>query len=301
MEFLKSGLLGTRNYRAFVAEYAEILHPNHPMLLRMAARNPRIVHAQIVKRDADGRPCWRNLPRLQRLLEPHSFRVRKAECLDLPSKIYQRHYFELHSNQRTAYRLMMDEHRAQLSGQEITPVQALAVGLKLQQITSGFLLYEGKVHYVSEGNPRLTSLLDLVEDCDGQLIVWARFREEIRAIAERLSEANISAVTYFGDTSRADREDAVDKFQAGKVRVFIGNQQTAGLGLTLTAAELVIYYSNDFSLEHRLQSEDRSHRKGTTHSVVYIDLVATDSIDEVIATALQAKSDLAAAITGDIQ
>lgn len=299
MEFLQSGLLGTSNYRAFFAEYAELMKPDHPMMQRMIERNARVARAQVVARDSAGRPKWRNLEKLQRLLEPHSYRVRKDECLDLPPKIYQSHYFTLAPEQAKAYELMKEERRMECA-EEMVAVQALSAGIKLQQITSGFVLHEGVAHYVSEKNPRLAALMDLVEDVDGQFIVWARFREEIRAIVEMLRAANIRTVSYFGDTSPADREIAIDEFQRGTARAFVGQQQAAGMGLTLTAAQTAIYYSNDFNLEHRLQSEDRCHRKGTKSSVVYIDLVAEDSIDETITRALQHKSDVAAAILGDL-
>ena len=298
MELLHPGLLGTTNYHAFVAEYAELLQANHPMLQAMIRRNPRIGRAQIVARDAAGNPKWRNLDKLHRLLQPHTFRVRKEECLDLPPKIYQRHYFDLSCAQRRAYDLMKEECRM-IVGEQVLPVQALSAAVKLQQITSGFLLHEGAPYYVSENNPRLKALLELIADLDGQFIVWARFREELRAIAERLATEQIAAVLYCGDVNTADREKAIDAFQGGKARGFIGQQQAAGLGLTLTAAETAIYYSNDFSLENRLQSEDRCHRKGTHHKVVYIDLVAENSIDEAITTALQRKGNMAAAIAGD--
>ena len=300
MEFLKAGLLGTTSYRAFYAEYAELLTPDHPMMQRMIERNPRVARAQVVARDKEGRPKWRNLSKLQRLLEPHTYRVKKEECLDLPPKIYKTHYFELSPGQKKAYKLMKKERRMELK-EEVVAVQALSAGIKLQQITSGFTLHEGEVHYVADKNTRLKALMDLIEDIDGQFIVWARFREEIRAITELLQKNKIPAAAYFGDVNAADREAAIDNFQGGKIRAFIGQQQAAGMGLTLTAAQTAIYYSNDFNLEHRLQSEDRCHRKGTKGNVVYIDLVAEDSIDEVIATALQRKSDMAAAIVGDIK
>ncbi len=267
---------------------------------RMIERNPRVARAQVVARDAAGRPKWRNLDKLQRLLEPHSYRVRKDECLDLPPKIYQNHYFALSPEQTKAYELMEKERRMAFE-EEVVAVQALSAGIKLQQITSGFVLHEGTAHYVSDQNPRLAALRDLIEDIDGQFIVWARFREEIRAIGEMFRSSGICAVTYFGDTSPADREIAIDEFQRGNARAFIGQQQAAGMGLTLTAAQTAIYYSNDFNLEHRLQSEDRCHRKGTKGRVVYIDLVAEDSIDEIITRALQHKSDVAAAILGDLK
>ena len=299
MEFLHSGLLKTTSYRAFVAEYAELMKPDHPMMQRMIERNPRIARAQVVARDAQGRPKWRNLAKLQKLLDPHTYRVRKDECLDLPAKIYTQHFFTLTLEQRKAYHLMKQERRMALQD-ELIAVDVLGAGTKLQQITSGFLLHEGQAHYIEDGNPRLAALMTIIEDLTGPFIIWARFREEIHAILQRLRKEEISAVTYFGDTTQKDRESAIDQFQQGTVQAFIANQQTAGMGLTLTAAQTAIYYSNDFNLAHRLQSEDRCHRKGTTHHVVYIDLIAEHTIDETIVRALQTKADMAAAIVGDL-
>jgi len=300
MEFLRPGLLGTTSYRAFTAEYAVLMQPDHPMMQAMIQRNPRIARAQVVARDEDGRPRWRNLDKLQRLLEPHSFRVKKEDCLDLPPKVYKTHFFEMSASQLKAYKLMKKERRMEL-GEELIPVQALSAGIKLQQITSGFMLHEDEAHYVAEGNTRLKALAELLEDVEGQFIIWARFREEIMAICRMLEKEGITNASYFGDTSPAAREAAIDNFQNGKIRAFVGNQQAAGIGLTLTAAQTAIYYSNDFNLEHRLQSEDRCHRKGTKGTVIYIDLVAEDSIDEIISTALQNKSNMAAAIMGDLK
>jgi SNF2 family DNA or RNA helicase len=116
------------------------------------------------------------------------------------------------------------------------------------------------------------ALMDAIEDVDGKFVVWARFTEEIAAIREAMGKADVRAVTYYGATTRDDREAAVDGFQTDpEIRCFIGNAQAAGIGLTLTAGETVFYFSNSFDLDHRLQSEDRCHRIGTRNNVVYFE------------------------------
>ena len=302
MEFLESGLLGTTSYRAFVAEYAELMHEAHPMMRALAQRNPRAAQAQIIARNPDGSPRWRNLDKLQRLLAPHSFRVLKRDCLDLPAKIYKTHYFELSAEQQRAYGLLREQLRVRLESGEEETVSALAALVKLQQITSGFVNPPGGGDpiFIGEENPRLSALAELVEDLQGPFIVWARFREELTHAAAALRKAGLRVAEYHGGTSAADREAAVDGFQRGEVDAFVGQPQSGGIGLTLTQAETVIYYSNDFNLETRLQSEDRAHRIGTRHNVVYIDLVAADTIDESIARALQRKTDVAANVLGDL-
>ncbi|MDD9154563.1 SNF2-related protein, partial [Plantibacter flavus] len=92
MEFLESGILGTTSYRAFVAEYSELLDESSAMYRKMIEKNPRIAKAQIIARDEDGRPKYKSLDKLRGKLEPHSFRVLKRDCLDLPEKIYSTHY-----------------------------------------------------------------------------------------------------------------------------------------------------------------------------------------------------------------
>jgi hypothetical protein len=150
MEFLESGLLGTTSHRAFVAEYADILPANHPLMQNMMRRNPRAAFAQIVARNPDGSPRWRNLEKLNKLLAPHSFRVLKKDCLDLPEKIYKTLTFELEPEQRRVYDKMAQENRIELDDRTELPVSELAALTKLQQITSGFLhLPGGGMKYVS--------------------------------------------------------------------------------------------------------------------------------------------------------
>ena len=83
------------------------------------------------------------------------------------------------------------------------------------------------------------------------------------------------------------------------IRFFVGNPAVAGTGLTLHAASTVIFYSNSFSLEQRLQAEDRAHRIGQTRNVTYVDLVAQGTVDAKIVRALRNKQDIARQITGD--
>lgn len=301
MEFLDHGLLGTTSYRAFVAEYADLMSEDHPMLKEMAKRNPKMKYAQMVLKNPDGSPRWRNLDKLQRLLEPHCYRVLKKDCLTLPDKIFKQVYFDLGAKQMAAYDLMENEYRVFLEDGTIESVSALSALMKLQQITSGYVNVEGVPMYVSKDNPRLEALEELLADAPEKFIIWARFKEEIRAIADLLKSKGIQAVEYHGGVSAAARELAVDSFQQGSARGFIGQPQSGGIGLTLTAAEWVVYYSNDFNLETRLQSEDRAHRIGTSKHVIYTDIVATDTIDEPIAKALQRKAHVAATILGDLR
>jgi SNF2 family DNA or RNA helicase len=292
-EFLASGLLGTKSYRAFIAEYAELL-PEHHALVRQIAARSRGARPQVIKRDAQGTPIFKNLTKLQRLMEPHTYRVLKKDCLDLPEKIYQTRYFDLSPAQMGRYRSVEEDLIFRREDGEIDQFTALTVITKLRQLTSGFMLIDGKPSSLVESEERLAALELALEEVEGPVIIWAAFREEIAQIAAMLESQGV--VQFHGDIGAKDRQDAVDRFQRGEARFFIANPAAAGTGLTLTAAETAIYYSNSYSLEQRLQSEDRCHRIGTKRNVVYIDLVARGTIDERIALALQNKNLLASDI-----
>jgi SNF2 family DNA or RNA helicase len=153
-------------------------------------------------------------------------------------------------------------------------------------------------------NPKLNALVELAQDTPGKMIVWSRFRAEIDIIVKALRKSwgHDSTVEFHGGRTPDERADARRRFQdqGSGVRFFVGNQAAGGLGITLTAAETVIYYSNSFSLEDRLQSEDRAHRIGQENTVTYVDIVAKDTIDtKKILVALRNKQNLANQVTGD--
>lgn len=300
-EFLSPGgkLLGTTSYRVFVAEYAVLHPPTSRLVMEIKAKSRFNTEPQVIVRDARGRPQWKNLAKLNGLLEKHCYRVLKRDCLDLPDKIYKVHPFELAPAQQAVYDQVEEDLRLSLYEGHLDTFTALTKLTKLRQITSGFVMTEGDTHRLAEPNPRLDALMSLVDDVDGQFIVWAVYKEEIAMIEAAFKAAGITARTYNGDTKDGDREEAVDGFQAGEFRAFIANPQAGGTGLTLTNAGTAIYYSNDFSLLTRLQSEDRNHRIGTEASPVYIDLVALGTRDEQIADALQAKKEVAEVVLGD--
>jgi SNF2 family DNA or RNA helicase len=309
MEFLESGLLGTTSLRAFTAEYAELMPPESGLMRNIQQRltqkfgreQARNMAPQVVARDAlTGEPKWRNLDKLQRLIAPHAFRVMKSECLDLPPKVYTQLFFTLPTAMRRAYDLLESECRIVFDDEPPTVVAALGALVKLQQITSGFVMVDGETRLIAAGeNPRMAALMDAIESIDGQFIIWARFTEELIQIAAALAEAGITHAVYRGKTRDSAREDAVDGFQSGRYRAFVGQPQSGGIGLTLTAANTVIYYSNDFNMGTRVQSEDRAHRKGTTRTVVYMDIVAESTIDQPIARTLQRKLRLAHEVLAD--
>jgi len=264
-----------------------------------AAFNPNRL-PQIVDKDKDGRPKYRNLDKLSALIAPHSYRVLKSECLDLPEKIYKTLFFDLTKEQENAYKKAEDECRIVYQGQE-TPFNKLVAVTKLAQITSGYYIHplaDEPVRIPGE-NPKLDMLISRVEaiiDSGQKVIIWARYRIEIEDIVKRLAEAGIKSVEYHGGVKKGERVEAIEQFENGDVPVFVGNQQAGGTGITLVAASYVIYFSNNFSLRDRLQSEDRAHRIGQTKNVTYINICGKNTIDEVVVNALVNKQDVSRAI-----
>jgi SNF2 family DNA or RNA helicase len=240
---------------------------------------------------------YQNVDELTQNIEGHSFRVLKKDCLDLPEKIYQREYVELSPKQRKLYEQLRKEFVTELGDETLTASEAITRMLRLQQILCGWFPTEEKVVPIDDKNPRMEALKELLANIQSKVIIWARFKADLRAIQDMLGD---SAVAYHGDISNDDRAMAVKRFQEDdRIRYFIGQPQSGGIGLTLTAADYAIYYSNSFDLETRLQSEDRCHRIGTTNNVTYIDLEAPKTIDTKIIKALREKKNLADVVTKD--
>jgi SNF2 family DNA or RNA helicase len=164
--------------------------------------------------------------------------------------------------------------------------------LRLHQVTNGFLKTdEGNIKEFKD-NPKMDDLLELLEQIEGKSIIWANYVHNIESITNKLKDiyGESSVVNIYGDVSAEKRKEAVYRFQNDdSCKFFVGNPSTGGFGITLTAASYVIYYSNNYSYEVRLQSEDRAHRIGQKKNVTYIDIVARDSIDFHILKALQNK------------
>jgi len=193
--------------------------------------------------------------------------------------------------------------------------------LRLQQVTSGYLPTEDEsepVYTIPGPNHRLEETLDLCEEAQHKVIVWGRFQLDLTLLQEGLAARGISAVRYDGTVDEEGRAEAKARFTGTRPRyehgqvvgidpvpedqqakVFLGNPAAGGTGLTLTQAKTVIYYSNSFKLVDRLQSEDRAHRIGQDNAVLYVDLVAEQTVDEKIVTSLRTKKSIADQILGD--
>jgi len=280
-EFLSKNLLGFSSFVAFRAMYAKMRDVILP------GRRP---FKQIIG--------WKNLDELTESIKPWSSRLLKSECLDLPDKVYQIHYVEQTKEQKQKYMEMKDLAVMILNDNVATATNALTAIMKLHQVNCGHVKDDdGNIHHIDSN--RLSDLKDILDSInpDAKALIWCAFQEDVRQIHEMLMPRSVH---YYGKTTDDERRTAVWRFQNDPdCRYFVGTPKTGGKGLTLTAATYVIYYSNTYNLEHRLQSEDRAHRIGQTNKVTYIDMIIPRTIDDVIVDALRTKKDLARVVLDD--
>lgn len=301
--FLDPEFLGFDSFFSFKAQFAQCV----PMKTSNGRTFQKVVG-------------YRNAPELNLIMGKHSFIVKKVDCLDLPPKTYQTRYVEMGAKQKAAYdqmqRLCFVEletafaassiPEARPTGEETPPVFSTAKLvitqlLRLHQILCGFVVTDDKqVVPFDEPNPRMEGLMDAVQECAGKVIIWATYRFSVAQIAARLAKeyGPESVVTYYGPTSVDDRRAAIAEFQdpASPVRFFVANR-TGARGITLTASSTALYFSSDYDLDVRSQSEDRQHRIGQLNPCTYVDFCVRDTQDEKITKALQGKISLAEIIT----
>jgi len=244
---------------------------------------------------------FQRLDELSSIIKQFSYRIKKDECLDLPEKIYQYRYVELTKEQEKLYNELSKLAFAMFENNVVSVDNVLTQILRLHQITCGhFRADDGTL--IELPSNRLNELLDVLEEAPDKVIIWANYVTDIKQISTALKEkygAN-SFVTYFGETNDDDRKMAIERFQKDETcKYFVGNPQTGGMGITLTAANTVVYYSNSYNLEHRLQSEDRAHRIGQKNNVVYVDIVCPKTIDAKIVKALRDKKQVSTQVMGD--
>jgi SNF2 family DNA or RNA helicase len=282
-EFLDPWLLNFNSWYAFRNRYA-IMKTIH-----VRGRSIQTVHK------------FQNLGELSDRLKGFSYRVLKEDCLDLPEKIYMKRHVALTKEQENLYEQMRKTAIANLNGKVTSTVTVLTQLMRLQQITCGhFVADDGTVQTIK--NNRLDELIDVLEETENKAIIWAYWQRDVQDIKDAIEKkyGPRSVVDYYGLTPQDERQDNIRRFQNdNECRFLIGTPSTGGYGITLTEANTVIYYSNGYDLEKRLQSEDRAHRIGQKKNVTYIDLIAEDTVDEKIVKSLRKKINIASEVMGE--
>ena len=224
-----------------------------------------------------------------------AFRATKTECLDLPATTDIIRYVELEPGTLNIYKSLIKDSFAQLNKGEITTTNVLTKLLRLSQLTGGFIRSDDGNAYQQVSKSKLEALEDIIDEAvqsGEKLVVIARFIPEIKAIEKLLNKKSILYSIISGEIK--DREEQIRKFQNDpKVSVFIGQVATAGLGITLTAASTMVFYSMDYSMSNFEQTKARIHRAGQQKNCTYIYLIAKGTVDEKVLITLQNKANLA--------
>jgi SNF2 family DNA or RNA helicase len=282
-EFLDPYLLDFTSYYAFRNRYAEM------KTMHLRGRSIQVVDE------------FKNLAELSESLKGFSYRVLKEDCLDLPPKNWIKRHIQLSKEQQKIYKQMKEHALAMLNGKVTSTMTVITQLMRLQQITCGhFVADDGTTQEIKSN--RITELMNVLDETEGKAIIWGHWQKDIQNIVSEIEKVYGpgSVVSYYGLTPQEERQDNIRQFQHDpKCRFMVGTPSTGGYGITLTAANTVIYYSNGYDLEKRLQSEDRAHRIGQKKTVTYIDLICEDTIDEKIVKALRDKINIASEVLGE--
>ena len=282
-EFLDPYLLDFTSYYAFRNRYAEM------KTMHLRGRSIQVVDE------------FKNLDELSETLQGFSYRVLKEHCLDLPPKNWIKRHITLSKEQQKVYDQMKKAAMAILNGKVTSTMTVITQLMRLQQITCGhFVADDGSTQEIK--NNRITELMDVLDEIEGKAIIWGHWQKDIQNIVDEIEKVHGpgSVVSYYGLTPQDERQDNIRKFQSDpRCRFLVGTPSTGGYGITLTAANTVIYYSNGYDLEKRLQSEDRAHRIGQKKNVTYIDIIAEKTVDEKIQESLRKKINIASEVLGE--
>jgi len=282
-EFLDPWLLDFSSYYAFRNRYAEM------KTMHVHGRSIQVIDK------------FQNLSELSDTVKQFSYRVLKEDCLDLPPKNFVTRHITLTPDQKRVYEQMKKAAMAVLNGKVTTTMTVLTQLMRLHQITCGYVTADdGSVQEIDSN--RIKELMSILEETEGKVIIWANYQMSVGDIIRNLTKTygKDSYVHYYGLTPQEIRQENIVRFQTDpNCRFIVGTPQTGGYGITLTQANTVIYYSNSYDLEKRLQSEDRAHRIGQKKNVTYIDLIAEDTVDEKIVDALKKKINIASQVMGE--
>jgi len=240
-------------------------------------------------------------PELTQKMHSIAFRATKAECLDLPAITDIIRHVDLEKSAMKLYHDLVKDSFTELNGMEVSATNILTKLLRLSQLTGGFLGGDDDPRPQSVSEAKLDSLAEIIESAQSEnrkIVVIARFTAEIAAIKALLEKQNIQYSAVSGETK--DRAEQVRQFQTNpNVTVFIGQIATAGLGITLTAASTLVFYSLDYSMSNFEQAKARIHRVGQTENCTYIYLVARGTVDDKVLKSLRDKNNLAKALIDD--
>lgn len=258
---------------------------------------------------------YQNLPELMKLITPYVHQVTKADAYDLPPKRYQQRTVQLTKPQQEIYqKIVKDQAYTLKGGTEHVIENILEVSLRLHQVAGGYAVnprtylkvkrdgtevakkaYDPVELITPDKNPKMLEVCAILEETrkKKQGIIWVVYQPEIRAIVGLMRKMGLAVGELHGGVREADRQPMVDEFEKGGIDWVVGNASTGGMGFTMMASEVNVFYNNTFKAIDRVQAEDRAYGDGQTKSGIWIDITAEGTIDNTILQALAVKQDLA--------
>ncbi len=281
-EILKPSALGFQKYPQFERRYAEFKQGYN--------RNTNRYFKQI-----EG---YKNQEELKIKISDFASVILRSDCEDLPDIINMRRYVNMSKTQTEAYKTMAKKFMVELEDGDIVETNEVTVKLiRMQQILSNFIVKEtGEIAIIDEKkNPRIDALIDIVEESNDKIIVWCRYREELKQLEKIFKKISVS---YHGGVNQKDRVKAMYKFEKDpNCKLFLGQPACAGEGLDLSAADIIIWFSHSFDVTVRDQASERATKSGKK-SIAVIDFVTPDSVDEYILENLERKQEISKNLTG---
>lgn len=254
---------------------------------------------------------YKHADELKKLIEPVSVFRKLVDCVDMPKTIYVSREVGMNAAQEACYKNMKNNMLALYEGYEATASNKLVANMRLQQISSGFIMgsksAEGfdasvfgfdesqlddidvmpnEVVWLGDSNPKLDALMRDVDEADKPLLILTRYTAEADKIFNLCNEKYSTCLITGWKTV-----GSIEEFKEGKYDIMVANSSKIARGFNLQIAHTTLFYSNTFSMETRQQAEFRTFRIGQTHPCTYIDYVSSQA-DRVITKALQMKKNL---------
>lgn len=222
-----------------------------------------------------------------------AFRVTKDECLDLPPMNYQRLFVEADPQTRRIYRDLDVNLYSEIDGEEVSVDREATKQMKLRQVVGGMVRTDGQeIAHVS--NLKLSTLKEFMEDrVDKKTVIFFSFTHEIKLAQEMCQELGMGYITLQGSTPDSERDTFEERFQEDpRVKVALIQVQTGGEGMTLTAADVAVFYSPTFSFIGYSQCRDRIYRIGQVRPVTILFIVMENTVDERVVDVLECNGQL---------
>ncbi len=232
---------------------------------------------------------------IAKVISKKVFRVELASCTDLPPIVYEERFVKLTPEQKHFYQSLLDEFRIKLNENVNYDIKYIVSQITfLQEICTGFWTNPQTKEFYHFPCQKFTVLSELLEEIpkDSKVVVWVNFIDSLTQVSDLLTRLEVKHVVYHGSLSKETRDENLEHFQEGSVKVFLGQVSTGAFAIDLSIANYAIYFANSYSGEDRIQSEARLHRIGQKKTVTVIDLITKDSIDEAIIACLDKKENI---------